>query len=125
MGQNKVVIDVKQRQLLSQARFALAERIDPAPERRHPLTDIEVEALHKGRLDRPATGSQDLLHGQLGAEHHIVFDPYEAPTTPELTLKTNEEEPEESASRVIEKLEFFGYLWPRKAQETEYNWSST
>jgi cell division protein FtsI/penicillin-binding protein 2 len=33
---------------------------------------------------------------------------------------------EESAQKVIEKLEFFGYLWPREAQEnTEYNWSST
>jgi len=41
-----------------------------------------------------------------------VSDPYEAPTTPELTLRTNEEEPEESASRVIAKLEELGYLEP-------------
>jgi adenylylsulfate kinase len=33
-----------------------------------------------------------------------VSDPYEAPRTPELTLKTNEEEPEESARKVIDKL---------------------
>ncbi|MBA2714721.1 MAG: adenylyl-sulfate kinase, partial [Rubrobacteraceae bacterium] len=32
-----------------------------------------------------------------------VSDPYEAPTVPELTLRTNEEEPEESANRVIAK----------------------
>jgi adenylylsulfate kinase len=43
-----------------------------------------------------------------------VSDPYEAPTTPELTLKTNEEEPEESASRVIAKLEELGYLEPAR-----------
>jgi adenylylsulfate kinase len=54
-----------------------------------------------------------------------VSDPYEPPNAPDLILKTDEEAPEESAQRVIEKLEFFGYLWPREAQETEYNWSST
>jgi adenylylsulfate kinase len=43
-----------------------------------------------------------------------VSDPYEAPTRPELTLRTNEEEPEESASRVIDKLEELGYLEPAR-----------
>ena len=43
-----------------------------------------------------------------------VSDPYEAPTRPELTLRTNEEEPEESASRVIAKLEELGYLEPAR-----------
>jgi adenylylsulfate kinase len=52
-----------------------------------------------------------------------VSDPYEPPAAPDLTLKTNEEEPQESARKVIEKLEFFGYLWTPK-QDTEYNWSS-
>src|ERR671933_1915891 len=41
-----------------------------------------------------------------------VSDPYEPPTAPELTLKTDEEEPEESARRVIAKLEELGYLEP-------------
>ena len=53
-----------------------------------------------------------------------VSDPYEAPAAPDLVLKTEEETPEESARKVIEKLEYFGYLWPREAQETEYNWGS-
>jgi adenylylsulfate kinase len=53
-----------------------------------------------------------------------VSDPYEPPVAPDLVLKTDEESPEESTRKVIEKLEFFGYLWPREAQETEYNWSS-
>ena len=39
-----------------------------------------------------------------------VSDPYEAPAAPDLILKTDEEEPEDSAKQVIEKLEFFGYL---------------
>jgi adenylylsulfate kinase len=54
-----------------------------------------------------------------------VSDPYEPPNAPDLVLKTEEESPDESARKVIEKLEFFGYLWPREAQESEYNWSST
>src|SRR5919205_1411655 len=54
-----------------------------------------------------------------------VSDPYEPPNAPDLVLKTDEESPEESAQKVIEKLEFFGYLWPREVKETEYNWSST
>lgn len=41
-----------------------------------------------------------------------VSDPYEPPAAPELTLRTNEEEPEESARRVIAKLEELGYLEP-------------
>ena len=52
-----------------------------------------------------------------------VSDPYEPPAAPDLTLKTNEEEPQESARKVIEKLEFFGYLWT-PTQDMEYNWSS-
>ena len=39
-----------------------------------------------------------------------VSDPYEPPVAPELHLKTSEEEPQESAQKVIEKLEFLGYL---------------
>ncbi len=39
-----------------------------------------------------------------------VSDPYESPAAPELVLKTDEEEPRESARRVIAKLEDLGYL---------------
>lgn len=39
-----------------------------------------------------------------------VSDPYEPPAAPELTLRTDEEEPEESARRVIAKLEELGHL---------------
>jgi len=44
-----------------------------------------------------------------------VSDPYEAPTAPELHIKTNEEEPQESARRVIGQLEELGYLSPVEA----------
>ncbi len=44
-----------------------------------------------------------------------VSDPYEAPTVPELHIKTDEETPAESARRVIAHLEGAGYLKPVEA----------
>src|SRR5918994_3364142 len=41
-----------------------------------------------------------------------VSDPYEPPAAPDLVLKTDEESPEESARRVLLRLEAFGYLKP-------------
>ena len=74
------MIHLEQHQLIPQARFALTQGIDPTPDRRYPLTDVKVEPLDKGRVDRPAPSRQDLLDSQLGAEHHTVCDPDEAPT---------------------------------------------
>ena len=50
-----------------------------------------------------------------------VSDPYEPPAAPDLILKTDEETPEESARKVIEKLEYFGYLWS-PTEDVEYYW---
>ena len=44
-----------------------------------------------------------------------VSDPYEPPSAPELHIKTDEEEPQESAARVIGYLEVLGYLRPVEA----------
>lgn len=52
-----------------------------------------------------------------------VSDPYEPPAAPDLVLKTDEEEPQESARKVLEKLEFYGYLQP-PAEEAEYQWGT-
>ena len=52
-----------------------------------------------------------------------VSDPYESPAAPDLTIKSAEEEPQESARKVVEKLEFFGYLQP-SAEETGYQWGT-
>lgn len=49
-----------------------------------------------------------------------VSDPYEPPSAPELHIHTDREEPNESARRVIEKLEELGYL-RRMAEVAEYN----
>jgi adenylylsulfate kinase-like enzyme len=52
-----------------------------------------------------------------------VSDPYEAPAAPDLTIKSAEEEPLDSARKVIDKLEFFGYLKPL-AEGTGYQWGT-
>lgn len=39
-----------------------------------------------------------------------VSDPYEAPAAPELHIHTDQEDPQESAQRVIGKLEELGYI---------------
>jgi adenylylsulfate kinase len=41
-----------------------------------------------------------------------VSDPYEPPVAPELHIKTDEEEPADSARRVVARLEELGYLRP-------------
>ncbi len=52
-----------------------------------------------------------------------VSDPYEPPAAPDLVLSTDQEEPQESARKVVEKLEFFGYLGS-PTRDTEYHWGS-
>ena len=46
-----------------------------------------------------------------------VSDPYEPPVAPELHIKTNEEEPAQSARRVVDFLEGLGYIKPAKAYD--------
>ncbi|MDQ4063208.1 MAG: adenylyl-sulfate kinase [Actinomycetota bacterium] len=52
-----------------------------------------------------------------------VSDPYEPPAAPDLVLKTDEEEPQESARKVLEKLEFYGYLQP-PTEDAGYQWDT-
>ena len=52
------MIDLEQRQLIPQARFALAQCIDPPPDRRYALAEVEVEALDKRRVNGPAPRSR-------------------------------------------------------------------
>jgi len=90
------------------------------------FVEVFVDAPLEVCADRDVKGLyQKAFAGEI-IQFTGVSDPYEPPNAPDLVLKTDEESPEESAQKVIEKLEFFGYLWPREAQEnTEYNWSST
>jgi len=46
-----------------------------------------------------------------------VSDPYEEPQSPELTIDTHEESPEESAAQVVRRLEELGYIEPAAAED--------
>ena len=54
-GRQKLWYDMVQRQLLPQPILALAQRADPPPDCGHMLADGEVDPLHKGGVDLPAT----------------------------------------------------------------------
>ena len=71
--------------------------------------EVCAERDVKGLYEKAFTGEIEHFTG--------VSDPYEPPAAPELHVKTNEEEPQESARRVIVKLEELGYLRPVR----EYN----
>jgi hypothetical protein len=75
MRQYEIMVDVEQRELRLYAAFALAQRVDPTPDRRHALADIEIEPFDKGGIDLPATGNQDLLDRRTRAKHHLVVHP--------------------------------------------------
>jgi adenylylsulfate kinase len=77
--------------------------------------EVAAERDVKGLYKKAFAGEIDQFTG--------VSDPYEPPVAPDLVLKTNEETPDESAKKVLEKLEFFGYLWS-PSPDTEYNWSN-
>jgi len=59
MGQDTVVIDLEQHQLIQQAVFALAQGVDPTPYRRHPLADVEVEPVTVDRRIAPPTAASE------------------------------------------------------------------
>jgi adenylylsulfate kinase len=64
--------------------------------------DVCAERDVKGLYKKAFAGEIEQFTG--------VSDPYEPPAAPDLHIETDEEEPEESALRVITKLEWFGYL---------------
>jgi hypothetical protein len=72
MRQAKVVIDVRERQLVVSALFAFAERNHAPSDRGHMLADGEVGALDEGGIDLPARSGQHLLDVSQGAEHHAM-----------------------------------------------------
>ena len=66
------MIRLIQGQLLAQAHFVFTQWADPTADRRHMLTDVEMQALHEGRVDLPAAGREHLLDRLEGAKHDAV-----------------------------------------------------
>lgn len=74
--------------------------------------EVFVDAPLEVCADRDVKGLYKKAFAGEIKEFTGVSDPYEAPAAPELHIKTDEEEPQDSAKRVIGKLEELGYLWP-------------
>ena len=74
------------------------------------LFEVFVDAPLEFCPERDVKGLYAKAYSGEIAQFTGVSDPYEAPNAPDLVLKTADETPEESAQKVIEKLEFFGYL---------------
>src|SRR5882724_2623880 len=78
--QHEIVVYMVQSQLLTQARFVFAPRVDAPPDGRDMLAKVQIQALDKRRIDLPSSLGQHRLDGLSHAEHDPVLDPYEAST---------------------------------------------
>ena len=76
------------------------------------FVEVFVDAPVEVCAERDVKGLYKKAYAGEIKEFTGVSDPYEPPAAPDLVLKTDEEAPDESAKKVIEKLEFFGYLDP-------------
>ena len=74
--------------------------------------EVYVDAPIEVCAERDVKGLYEKAFAGEIPEFTGVSDPYEPPTAPELVLNTDEEEPEESARKVIAKLKELGYLDP-------------
>jgi hypothetical protein len=79
VGQDKIVVGVEQRQLLTQSRFVFVQRVDPPANGRHMLTKIQIQALDEGGIDLPTPLGQDGLDGLCRTEDDAVCDPDDVP----------------------------------------------
>ena len=75
--------------------------------------EVYIEASVDACAERDVKGLYEKAFAGEIKEFTGVSDPYEEPLDPELTLKTEEEEPEESAAKLIAYLEEKGLLAPK------------
>jgi adenylylsulfate kinase len=76
-----------------------------------PFVEVYVEASVEECARRDVKGLYVKAFAGEIKEFTGVSDPYEPPTKPELVIHTEEEAPEESADRVLDKLEQLGLLY--------------
>jgi len=79
LGQYEMMVGVAHRQLMLQAVLVLAQRVDPASYRGHPLAHVQGEPCKKGRLALPVTGSQHPRDGLTWAAPHLMVAVHAAP----------------------------------------------
>jgi adenylylsulfate kinase len=76
-----------------------------------PFVEVFVEASVDECARRDVKGLYEKAFSGEIKEFTGVSDPYEPPAAPELVLHTEDESPEESAQRVVAKLEELGLLY--------------
>lgn len=75
--------------------------------------DVCVERDTKGLYKKALAGEITNFTG--------VSDPYEEPQAPELTINTDQESAQESAAKVVRRLEELGYIEPTAAADDVYS----
>ena len=75
--------------------------------------EVYIEASVDACAERDVKGLYKKAFAGEIKEFTGVSDPYEEPLDPEITLKTEEEEPEESAAKLVAYLEERGLLAPK------------
>jgi len=75
--------------------------------------EVYIEASVDACAERDVKGLYKKAFAGEIKEFTGVSDPYEEPLNPEITLKTEDEEPEESAAKLIAYLEERGLLAPK------------
>jgi adenylylsulfate kinase len=79
------------------------------------FVEVFVDVPLETAIERDTKGLyRKALAGEI-KEFTGVSDPYEAPTDPEVTIRSADETPEQSAARIISALEELGYLQPALA----------
>jgi len=81
MGQYEIVVGVEQRQLMLQAVFALAQRINPTSYCCHALPDVQVQPFYKRGIDLAAQRSQHCIDGLQRAKDDPVCHADQTPTS--------------------------------------------
>ncbi len=76
------------------------------------FVEVYVDAPIEVRAERDVKGLYKKAFAGEIENFTGVSDPYEPPVDPDLAIKSAEEEPLDSALKVLEKLEFFGYAKP-------------
>jgi adenylylsulfate kinase len=76
-----------------------------------PFIEVYVEASVETCAERDVKGLYEKAFAGEIKEFTGVSDPYEAPSSPELVVNTEEDSPEKSAQRVLDKLEELGLLY--------------
>ena len=91
------------REIRDEAREMMGER----------FIEVYIEASVDACAERDVKGLYKKAFAGEIKEFTGVSDPYEEPLDPEITLKTEEEEPEESAAKLVAYLEERGLLAPK------------